>query len=39
MKVYRTHNCNELTVKDVDKKVTLSGWVHRNKRSWWRIIY
>ena len=29
MEVYRTHNCNELTVKDVDKKVTLSGWVHR----------
>ena len=29
MEVYRTHNCNELSVKDVDKKVTLSGWVHR----------
>ena len=29
MEVYRTHNCNELTLKDVDKKVTLSGWVHR----------
>ena len=29
MDVYRTHNCNELSVKDVDKKVMLSGWVHR----------
>jgi len=29
MDVYRTHNCNELSVKDVDKKVILSGWVHR----------
>ena len=29
MDLYRTHNCNELSVKDVDKKVILSGWVHR----------
>ena len=29
MDVYRPHNCNELSVKDVDKKVILSGWVHR----------
>ena len=29
MEVYRTHNCNELTIGDVDKKVILSGWVHR----------
>ena len=29
MDVYRTHNCNELSVNDVDKKVILSGWVHR----------
>ena len=29
MDVYRTHNCNELSVKYVDKKVILSGWVHR----------
>ena len=29
MEVYRTHNCNELSVMDVDKKVILSGWVHR----------
>ena len=29
MDVYRTHNCNELSLKYVDKKVILSGWVHR----------
>ncbi len=29
MDVYRTHNCNQLSVKYVDKKVILSGWVHR----------
>ena len=29
MDVYRTHNCNELSVKYVDKKVIISGWVHR----------
>ena len=29
MDVYRTHNCNELSVKYADKKVILSGWVHR----------
>ena len=29
MDVYRTHNCNELSVKYVDRKVILSGWVHR----------
>lgn len=25
----RTHNCGELTIKDVGKKVQLSGWVQR----------
>ena len=25
----RTHNCGELRLKDVDKQVTLSGWVQR----------
>ena len=25
--IYRTHNCNELTINDLDKKVTLSGFV------------
>ena len=31
MNKYRTHNCSELTEKDKDKIVTLSGWVHRKR--------
>ena len=27
----RTHDCGSLTAKDIDKKVTLSGWVHRRR--------
>ncbi|MBD3330614.1 aspartate--tRNA ligase [Candidatus Peregrinibacteria bacterium] len=29
--MYRTHTCNELTDKDIEKEVTLSGWVHRRR--------
>lgn len=28
---YRTHHCNELSSKDIDKQVKLSGWVHRKR--------
>jgi len=28
---YRTHNCGELTIKDVGQNVTLSGWVQRSR--------
>ncbi len=28
---YRTHTCDELTVKDVDKAVMLAGWVNRRR--------
>lgn len=31
MHIYRTHNCGQLTVKDVGKIVKLSGWVHRKR--------
>ena len=27
----RTHNCGELTEKDLDKEVTLCGWVHKRR--------
>ncbi|BDT61578.1 MAG: hypothetical protein RDO_1060 [Flavobacteriales endosymbiont of Rhyzopertha dominica] len=26
--MYRTHNCGELNILDINKKVILSGWVH-----------
>ncbi len=31
MNKYRTHNCSELTEKDNNKIVTLSGWLHRKR--------
>ena len=31
MNKYRSHNCAELTEKDVGKTVTLSGWMHRKR--------
>ena len=31
MKKYRTHNCSELTEKDVGKNIKLSGWLHRKR--------
>ncbi|MEA1937425.1 MAG: aspartate--tRNA ligase [Patescibacteria group bacterium] len=31
MHKYRTHNCGELTKKDKDKKVILSGWVNSRR--------
>ena len=37
MNKYRSHNCAELSEKDINKKVHLSGWLHR-KRSWKFII-
>ena len=29
--MYRTHNCGELRVSDLNKEVTLSGWVHKSR--------
>ena len=31
MHIYRTHNCSELRLKDKNKTVKLSGWVHRKR--------
>ena len=31
MTKYRTHNCSELTEKDVGKTIKLSGWLHRKR--------
>ncbi len=31
MNKYRTHNCNELRKEDVDKSITLSGWVNKKR--------
>ncbi len=31
MNKYRTHNCNELRKSDVDKNVSLSGWINKKR--------
>ena len=31
MNKYRTHNCSELSEKEINKKVHLSGWLHRKR--------
>ena len=31
MNKYRSHNCAELSEKDINKKVHLSGWLHRKR--------
>ena len=31
MNKYRTHTCAELTERDINKIVTLSGWLHRKR--------
>ncbi|OUW10880.1 MAG: aspartate--tRNA ligase [Candidatus Pelagibacter sp. TMED166] len=31
MNKYRTHNCSELSEKDVGKETSLSGWLHRKR--------
>ncbi|MDR0677673.1 MAG: aspartate--tRNA ligase [Holosporaceae bacterium] len=38
MNIYRTHNCGELRLGDVNKVVKLSGWVHK-KRDHGNIIF
>ena len=31
MNKYRTHHCNELRKKDIDKNIILSGWVNKKR--------
>ena len=31
MNKYRTHNCSELSEKQINNEVTLSGWLHRKR--------
>ena len=31
MNKYRTHTCNELRKEDVDKKISLSGWINKKR--------
>jgi len=31
LNTYRTHNCDELRIKDVGKKVLLSGWINKKR--------
>ena len=31
MNKYRSHNCSELSEKEIDQKVFLSGWLHRKR--------
>ena len=31
MNKYRTHNCSELSEREIDKKVYISGWLHRKR--------
>ena len=39
MNKYRTHNCSELSEKEIDQTVHLSGWLHRKKGSWKFTFY
>ena len=31
MNKYRTHNCAELSEKEINKTITISGWLHRKR--------
>ena len=31
MNKYRTHNCSELSEKEINKNVYISGWLHRKR--------
>ena len=31
MNLYRSHNCGELNISDIDKDVYISGWVNKKR--------
>ena len=31
MNKYRTHNCNELRIDDLDKQISISGWINKKR--------
>ena len=31
MQTYRTHNCSQLNIKNLNDNVILSGWIHRKR--------
>jgi len=31
MNKYRSHNCNELNINDIDKSISISGWINRKR--------
>ena len=31
MNKYRTHNCKELSKEDIDKEVSISGWINKKR--------
>ena len=31
MNKYRTHNCNELRKDDLDKDISISGWINKKR--------
>ena len=31
MGIYRTHTCGELTIKDKNQNVSLSGWINKKR--------
>ena len=31
--MYRSHTCGELRISDVNKQVTLAGWVQRSRKT------
>ena len=38
MNKYRTHNCNELRKEDLDKNISISGWINK-KRNHGNILF